>query len=110
MYKIGDTVKGRITGIQNYGIFVSLDDNYTGLIHISEISNAFVKNIEDYINPNELIEARVIEIDKEHKHLKLSIKEFNSSNDFYNSKKGFKSLKENLKPWMDEKLAEINSK
>ena len=42
MYKIGDTVKGKITGIQKYGIFVAVDNEYTGLIHISEISNAFV--------------------------------------------------------------------
>ena len=103
MYKIGDTIKGKITGIQKYGIFVAVDNEYTGLIHISEISNAFVKNIEDYISPDELIEARIIEIDEENKHLKLSIKNFNA-------KRGFKTLKENLKPWMDEKLAEINSK
>lgn len=110
MYKIGDTIKGKITGIQKYGIFVAVDNEYTGLIHISEISNAFVKNIEDYISPDELIEARIIEIDEENKHLKLSIKNFNSAEEFINAKKGFKTLKENLKPWMDEKLAEINSK
>ena len=109
MYKIGNIVEGKITGIQKYGIFVSLDDNYTGLIHISEISHSFVKNIEDYISNEEVIQARIIEIDEESKHLKLSIKDLaNPQELFANTKKGLKSLQENLKPWIEEKLAEIN--
>ena len=109
MYKIGSIVEGKITGIQKYGIFVALDDNYTGLIHISEISHSFVKNIEDYISNEDVIQARIIEIDEESKHLKLSIKDLaNPQELFTNTKKGFKSLQENLKPWIEEKLAEIN--
>ena len=42
-YKIGEIVEGIITGIQPYGAFVSLDDETCGLIHISEISDGFVK-------------------------------------------------------------------
>lgn len=38
-YKVGKIVKGTITGIQKYGIFVDLDNYYSGLIHISEISD-----------------------------------------------------------------------
>ena len=36
--KKGDSVKGKVTGVENYGIFLLMDDGYTGLIHISEIS------------------------------------------------------------------------
>ena len=46
-YKVGSTVTGNITGIEKYGAFVSLDDYYSGLIHISEISEGFVKDIND---------------------------------------------------------------
>ena len=74
MYKIGDVVKGYITGVQKYGIFVAVDEDYTGLIHISEISHAYVKNINDYLNDKDIIEAKVIEVDEKNKHLKLSIK------------------------------------
>ena len=42
-YKIGDIVDGKITGIQNYGIFVNINNEYNGLIHISQVSNSFVK-------------------------------------------------------------------
>ncbi len=110
MYKIGDVVKGYITGVQKYGIFVAVDEDYTGLIHISEISHAYVKNINDYLNDKDIIEAKVIEVDEKNKHLKLSIKNLNNNKEeFFTSKKGFKSLKENLKPWMDEKLAELKN-
>lgn len=42
-FKKGEIIKGTVTGIEKYGIFVNLDNYYTGLIHISEISNFFVK-------------------------------------------------------------------
>ena len=44
-----DIIKVKITGIKKYGAFASLDDNYNGLIHISEISYGFVRNINDYL-------------------------------------------------------------
>ena len=44
-YENGKIVVGCVTGIENYGIFVSLDEYYSGLIHISEVSNKFVKDI-----------------------------------------------------------------
>ena len=47
-YKKGKIVKGNITGVEKYGIFVSLDNFYSGLIHISEISNDFVRDTKDF--------------------------------------------------------------
>ena len=44
-YKVGMTVYGKITGIKPYGAFVSFDDGVSGLIHISELSNGFVRNV-----------------------------------------------------------------
>ena len=49
-YKKGQIIKGTITGIEKYGAFVSLDEYYTGLIHISEISHGFVRDINDFVN------------------------------------------------------------
>ena len=49
-YKKGNIVTGCVTGIEKYGIFVSLDNYYSGLVHISEISDSFVRNINDYVN------------------------------------------------------------
>ena len=45
-YNVGDIVEGEVTGITNYGVFVKLSYDYVGLIHISEIADKFVNNIE----------------------------------------------------------------
>ena len=74
-YKKGQIVKGCVTGIENYGIFVSLDDYYSGLIHISEISDFFVKNPADYVHIGETIRARVVDDSAlDSFHVRLSIK------------------------------------
>ena len=44
-YRSGDIVEGEVTGIQPYGAFVSIDDHHTGLIHISEISEDYVREM-----------------------------------------------------------------
>ena len=74
-YECGKIVTGCVTGVENYGIFVSLDEYYSGLIHISEISTKFVKDINDYVNIGETIRVKIVEKDDETCHLKLSIKD-----------------------------------
>ena len=73
--KINDVIEGIVTGIETYGIFVNADE-YNGLIHISEISSNFVRDVKDYANIGDKIKAKVIEIDEETHQLKLSIKDF----------------------------------
>lgn len=113
-YKKGEIVTGCVTGIEKYGIFVSLDEYYSGLIHISEISDSFVKNPADYVYVGETIRALIIDdSDLESYHLKLSIKNI----DYKFSKKkrkkivettsGFSSLQEALPTWILNKKREI---
>ena len=104
-YKVGSTVTGNITGIEKYGAFVSLDDYYSGLIHISEISEGFVKDINDYVNLGETISAKIIEVDDESCHVKLSIKNIKSKpnrrkRNIEEVGSGFGILKENLDEWV----------
>ena len=47
MTKKNDIVKAIVTGLEPYGVFVQIDDNYSGMIHISEIYNKYVKNKSD---------------------------------------------------------------
>ncbi len=70
--KVGDTVKGVITGVVDYGAFVNVE-GIEGLIHISEISWERVNNPSDYVKVGQTIEAKVIAIDKE--RLSLSLKQ-----------------------------------
>ncbi len=112
-YKQGDVVTGRVTGIENYGIFLSLEDHVTGLIHISEISESFVRNVSDYVEMNEVIKAKVIEFDEKMNRLKLSIKDFDYKNDskvhgIVETKSGFEKLYNTLDEWIDQKEAELS--
>lgn len=115
-YEKGKVVTCHVTGIENYGIFVGLDDYYSGLIHISEISVNFVRNINDYVKIGETIKAKVIESDEENNHVKLSIKDVDYRINNKKHKKieetssGFLPLKEHLDGWIYEKKEEIDKK
>ena len=109
-YKTGDIIEGTLTGIVKYGIFVSLDNNYDGLIHISEISPSFVRNINDYVNLNEKIDVEIIDIDRKNKQYKLSIKNIDyrisrpKSRVIQETENGFTTLEKELNGWIEEKL------
>ena len=71
-FRKGKLTRVTVTGMESYGVFVSCEDYYTGLIHISEISNGFVKNITDFVNIGDVIYAEILDIDDYDGHLKLS--------------------------------------
>ncbi|MGN1371182.1 MAG: S1 RNA-binding domain-containing protein [Candidatus Coprovivens sp.] len=103
-YKINDMVKGKVTGIEKYGIFLLLEDGYTGLIHISEISEKFVRNVFDYVSLDEEIISRVIDVDDDNKRLKLTIKnlDYRIEDNKEKDANGFTLLKEKLPEWISE--------
>lgn len=111
MLKKDAIVKCVVTGFKEYGIFVKVNEEYNGLIHISEISESFVKAVSDYGDIGEEIYARVLDIDEENKQVKLTIKNLNYKIDGKNindeDKNGFMPLKKELNVWINEKLKEI---
>ena len=78
---VGDTVKGIVTGVVDFGVFVNVE-GIEGLIHISEISWERVNNPSDYVKVGQTVEAKIIAIDKE--RLSLSMKQLTKD------------------PWLDE--------
>ena len=70
IYKVGDIVEGMVSGVSEYGAFVNIDNTYSGLIHISEVSNHYVKNILDYVSVGENILCEILEVDNEKKQSK----------------------------------------
>ena len=70
--KVGDTIKGIVTGVVDFGVFVNVD-GIEGLVHISEISWERVNNPSDYVKIGDEIDAKIIAIDKE--RLSLSMKQ-----------------------------------
>ena len=110
--KIGEIVKGEITGVTPYGVFVSLEDDYTGLVHISEVSDKYVKNLTKIFNIGDIINVKVVGIDKVKNHAKLSIKKIDykveqSLSMIPESGTGFGMLRDKLGEWTEEKYSEI---
>lgn len=109
-FEVGDIVKAEVTGIEKYGIFVKVDEKYNGLIHISEISENFVKNVNDFTKIGEKIYCKILEIDNDNNNMKLTIKNINYKNDkkkFNETIKGFSILKDNLDGWIEDKKKQI---
>lgn len=70
---IGVVLEGKVTGITNFGAFVTLPDGGTGMIHISEISTKYVKDIREFLEDGQQVKVKVINIDERGK-VALSIK------------------------------------
>lgn len=71
--KSGDIVEGKVIKIANYGAFIKLSEDQTGLCHISEISNEYVKDIHDYLEEGKDVKVKILKI-KEDGKIELSIK------------------------------------
>lgn len=65
--EVGNKVEGKITGLANFGAFVDLGDNKTGLVHISEVSDKFVEDINDELSVGQIITVEVLSIDDDGK-------------------------------------------
>ena len=71
--EVGGKVKGKVTGITNFGAFVELEDKSTGLVHISEVADSYVKDINEHLSVGDEITVKVINVEKDGK-IGLSIK------------------------------------
>lgn len=115
-YKSGEIIKGYVTGIEKYGIFLNIDENHSGLIHISEISSSFVKNIYDFVRIGEEIQAEIIGVEEEKQQLKLSIKNIDyrikskEKTKIKETNLGFSTLRTKLNSWIEEKKEKISNK
>lgn len=73
-FKVGDVVSGKVAGIQSYGAFVALDNSTQGLVHISEITHGFVKDIHDFLEVGQEVKVKILDIDEEKNKISLSIR------------------------------------
>ncbi|ETT81916.1 S1 domain-containing post-transcriptional regulator GSP13 [Viridibacillus sp. FSL R5-0477] len=117
-YVVGDVLTGKITGIQPYGAFVALDEDTQGLVHISEITYGFVKNIADLLSVGQEVQVKVLEIDENASKISLSIRALQERPPMKRKENaprkslqarvdekdavGFNSLKEKLQDWIDQ--------
>ncbi|MFW5442418.1 CvfD/Ygs/GSP13 family RNA-binding post-transcriptional regulator [Aerococcus urinaeequi] len=121
-YHIGDVVEGEVTGLQPYGVFVKLDEDHQGLIHISEINHGYVSNVEDKFTIGQKLTVKIIDIDEFTSKMSLSIralKKLATSNKPAKNawpkkrpapKIGFVSIEEQLPGWVEEALQKMATK
>lgn len=117
-YEADDELSGTVTGIQPYGAFIALDEKTQGLVHISEITYGFVKDIHEHLSVGQEVTVKVLEIDDVDHKISLSIraleepptpiKKLSRSRKSLQERvdeqdeKGFNSLKDKLEDWIDK--------
>ncbi|MCP1145656.1 S1 domain-containing post-transcriptional regulator GSP13 [Lysinibacillus endophyticus] len=116
-YEVGEVVTGKVTGIQPYGAFVALDDQTQGLVHISEITYGFVKDVSDYLKVGDEILVKILDVDENNEKISLSTRALQVAP--IQKKKeqprktlqdrvdeddanGFKSLRDKLQDWIEQ--------
>lgn len=116
-YEIGEVLNGKVTGIQPYGAFIALDGDTQGLVHISEVTYGFVKDIHEFLSIGEEVRVKVLEIDETANKISLSIRALVEAPEKRKDdrprkslqarvderdKEGFNSLKDKLQDWIDK--------
>ena len=71
--EVGSKLQGKVTGITNFGAFVELPGGQTGLVHISEVSDSYVKDVHEHLKVGDEVEVKVLQIEPDGK-IGLSIK------------------------------------
>ncbi len=109
---VGQIIKGKVTGIQPYGAFVAINDEVQGLVHISEITHGFVKDVNDYLAIGDEVNVKIIHIDEENDKVSLSIRATMDAPEKQAKPKstpqkqqeqptnGFNTLKDKLEEWI----------
>lgn len=112
----GNIIEGKVTGIQPYGAFVALNEETQGLVHISEVTNGFVADINDHLKVGDDVKVKVLEVNEEKKKVSLSIRATEPAQKSIGNSKaqqttfkteddnavGFNTLKDKLQEWIDQ--------
>ena len=72
--KKGMSFKGKVGRIEKFGAFIELGSERPGLVHVSEMSNDYIRNVEDVIKVGQEVEVHVLEVNRRKKQIKLSMK------------------------------------
>ncbi len=93
---VGAILEGKVKSITNFGAFIALPENKTGLVHISEVSNTYVSDIRQHLTEGQ--DVKVMVIGNENGKLNLSIKRLEPKPQRDNSQRGFAPRREGSSP------------
>jgi len=74
-YSIGDEVEGKVVRIKDFGAFVEIEEGLNGLLHISEMAWAYVKNPSELVTEGEVLKLRILEIEPGKRKISLGLKQ-----------------------------------
>jgi S1 RNA binding domain protein len=97
----GSIVEGTVVKITNYGAFVELPDGKSGLVHISEIADTYVRDVRDYLKEHDRVKVKILGVNEKGK-LDLSVKQALSPEERQARAKAKSSFEEKLKAFMKE--------
>ncbi len=121
-FEVGSVLTGKVTGIQPYGAFVALNDETQGLVHISEITHGYVKDINDHLKVGQEVNVKVLTVDQKGGKISLSIRATEEApaaattsapqkktrrpspalKEVENQTAGFNTLKDKLEEWIEK--------
>ena len=117
-YQVGQLIIGKVYNVKPYALFMSFDDGVTGLLHISEISDSFVRDIEKFGAIGDEIKVKILTIDKENGFLRVSYKQVPPEEAYSShinqrrlptmSEDEFLPLKEKLDGWINDAYQKID--
>ncbi|GAA0467131.1 S1 domain-containing RNA-binding protein [Alkalibacillus silvisoli] len=107
--EVGSKVRGKVTRITNFGAFVELPEGSTGLVHISEVANKYVKDINEHLSVGDEVDVKVLNVEDNGK-IGLSIKKADEQFEKQQQKKrteSFESKMSNFLKDSEDKLASL---
>ncbi|HHT66999.1 MAG TPA: S1 RNA-binding domain-containing protein [Erysipelotrichaceae bacterium] len=119
-YQVGQLILGKVYDVKPYALLMSFEDDVTGLLHISEISDSFIRDIEKYGSIGDEMRVKILSIDEDNGFLRVSYKQVPKEEAFsshVNRRKApvmkeneFLPLEEKLDDWIEEAYQKIEKK
>lgn len=114
-FEVGQIIEGKVTGIQPYGAFVALNNEIQGLVHISEVTHGYVKDINEHLAVGDAVKVKVLNVDEKSNKVSLSIRATEEApkkqeqaprnipaQQQGDGSAGFNSLKGKLEEWIEQ--------
>ena len=116
MHSVDEILLGTVTGLKPYALFLTFEDGSQGLLHISEISYSYIRDIEKFGSIGDQMKVKILSIDSANGFMRVSLKQVPEEEAFSthsnNRRKApevtnedFKILEENLPKWIENTLA-----
>ena len=115
-YEIGQLIIGKVEAVKPYALFLTFEGGVKGLLHISEISDSYIRDIENFGTVGDEMRVKILSIDEHNGFLRVSLKQVPEDEQFTThtnekrhvpeiDKEAFKDLEEHLPKWIEETLA-----